>query len=678
MRRRPERAIAAGLLALFAGAVTPPAHAEVESGVIRLAHPAPAAAAEPKESPEPDVQADPRHGFDVEAFDSRFESLWFQRKAYQTEGRDEDVLRQSGLIRDFTAEEGVRRLEAPAAALVMEARTWLREGNHDKALAALALAESLDPGRPQIRLARAHVLWTSGAGVLPAAVEWLHAVRGTVTIAFRDLSLVHGSALVGVGAVLLGVTLFALFIALRHQVALRHDVEEFVIREGGGRYAKAAGWAVVLLPFLLWISAGWFALYWIVVFFRYMRRNERALAACLLLLTALAVPAYRFAVGLYGLTADPTVRTTIAAANGGYDPDRIVKLQQLVEAHSDDPMYRFLLAGLYKNGRYYEDAFQEYKRVLDAAPSTFQARINLGNIYFAIGQYGEAITNYRKALEIRPESVLAYYDMYLAQSDSFKLKEASESLASARRLDPVLTNQLLATGSREGAGAKVIDAVIDFDSIWKATVEGRQLSEWLNGAPEQAALASALPGLANATSIVALAGLLSCGIVLVVYRGRIAANQCGRCGRPFCPRCKPTRDGHDYCSQCVHLFVLGEGLAPETKSMKLYEVERHEAWGRRARRITSALLPGASHLLTGRAWIGCGLLMLWSLAWLGGCPRGLAALERVLGIGVHLAELRPGTVPNVYGIDALCLLAIPLAIVVWLLGNARFSRLRKA
>ena len=53
-------------------------------------------------------------------------------------------------------------------------------------------------------------------------------------------------------------------------------------------------------------------------------------------------------------------------------------------------MYRFLLAGLYKNGRYFEDAFQEYKRVLDAAPSTYQARINLGNIYFVLGQYGEA------------------------------------------------------------------------------------------------------------------------------------------------------------------------------------------------------------------------------------------------------------------------------------------------
>jgi tetratricopeptide (TPR) repeat protein len=678
VRRRAEGAIVAGLIALsFAWAAAPSAHAELDSGVIRLAQPT-AAETEPKETPEPEVHTEARHGFDVEAFDSRFESLWFQRKAYQAEGRDDDVARQSDLIRDFVAEEGVRRLEAPAAALLVEARAWLREGNYGKALGALSLADALDPGRPQIRLARAHVLFASGAGILPAAVEWLHAARGAVTIAFRDLSLVNGTALVAVVAMLLSVALFALFIAFRYHTALRHDVEELFVRHNRETVASAAGWAVLLLPFLLWIPAGWIAVYWIVVFFRYMRRNERALAALLLLLTALALPAYRFAIGLYGLTADPSVRITIAAANGGYDPDRIVKLRQLVEVHSDDPMYRFLLAGLYKNGRYYEDAFQEYKRVLDAAPSTYQARINLGNIYFAIGQYGEAITNYRRALDIRPDSVLAYYDMYLAQSDSFKLKEASESLASARRIDPVMTNRLLSIGSREGTGAKVIDAVIDFDSIWRASVEGRHLSEWLNGAPERAALASALPGLANVTSIVALAALLSCGIVLVFFRGIAPAKQCLRCGRPFCAECKPGRDGHDYCSQCVHLFVLGDGLAPETKSMKLYEVERHDAWGRRIRRIASALLPGAAHILTGRAWIGCGLLTLWLLAWLGGFPSGVTALERLLGTGMHLGEMRPGAVPDAYGVDAVALLAIPLGVVVWLVANAGFRRLRRA
>ena len=665
------------MVVLFAWAATPDAQATMDRGVIRLAQPTPPVDPESSATSEPGPRSDARHGFDATAFDGRFESLWFQRKAYQAEGRNEDAARQSDAIRDFVIEEGVRRLEVPAGALVIEARDWLREGSYDKALASLALAESLDPGRPQIALARAHVLWASGAGSFAAGSEWLRAMRCSFAVAIRDLSFLHGSALVALAAVLAGIGLFAVFMMFRYQVALRHDVEEWLIREDRDSWAKAGGWAVLLLPFVLWVGAGWVAIYWIVAVFRYMRRSERVLAAALLVATALAQPAYRFAVGFYGLAADPTIRTTIAAANGGYDPDRIVKLRELVDAHPDDPMYRFLLAGLYKNGRYFEDAFHEYKQVLDEAPSTYQARINVGNIYFTLGQYGESISNYRKALDIRPNSALAYYNMYLAQSDSFKLKEATESLASARNIDSALTTSWLTSDSREGHGPKAIDAVIDFDSIWRATVEGRSLRAWLDAEPEQDHWTSALSGLAKTTSLLALFGLLACGMTLAAFRGRAPAQRCTRCGQPFCAHCKSGREGPEYCSQCVHLFVLCDGLAPETKSMKLYQVERYATRSRRGRRIASALLPGASHLLSGRAWLGCGLLMLWLFAWIGGCPQGLAPIERLLGTDVLLAGLRPASVPNVYGLDAVLLIAVPLGIAVWLAGNVALSRMRR-
>jgi len=646
--------------------------------VIRLAQPGAPAESDAESNAEPQPNAGARSRFDAEAFDGRFESLWFQRKAYQAEGRDDDAARQNDLIRDFVAEEGVRRLEVPAGALVLEARGWLREGSYEKALASLALAEALDPGRPQVARARAAVLWASGAGRIQAGAEWLHAVRLTLVGAVRDRDVLHGLSLVGVAAVLGSVLLFALFMVLRYQAVLRHDIEELMIRERREAWAKASGWAVLLLPFLLWVGAGWIPLYGIAVCFRYMRRAERLLAVTLLAATAFAVPAYRFSVGLYGLAADPTVRTTIAAANGGYDPDRIVKMRELVDTHADDPMYRFVLAGLYKNGRYFEDAFQEYRRVLEAAPSTYQARINLGNIYFALGQYGEAISNYHKAIDIRPDSVLAYYDMYLAQSDSFKLKEATESLAKARDLDPAQTNILLATGSREGGGAKVIDAVIDFDSIWRATVEGRHLREWLDSGPDPRRWSSMFAGLANATSVLAIAALMACGVLWLSLRGRPPAMRCARCGHPFCSYCKSGRDGHEYCSQCVHLFVLGDGLAPETKSMKLYEVERHEARGRRGRRIASLILPGASQLLSGHAWVGCGLVTLWLLAWVGAYPEALGPLERALGVGVHLAAFRPGPVPPWYRMDAAVLVAVPLGALTWLAGNLGLGRVRGA
>ena len=44
-------------------------------------------------------------------------------------------------------------------------------------------------------------------------------------------------------------------------------------------------------------------------------------------------------------------------------PERVVKLQHLVESHPDDPTYRFLLARLYANGHFVEEAFAEYKEI---------------------------------------------------------------------------------------------------------------------------------------------------------------------------------------------------------------------------------------------------------------------------------------------------------------------------
>jgi tetratricopeptide (TPR) repeat protein len=75
-------------------------------------------------------------------------------------------------------------------------------------------------------------------------------------------------------------------------------------------------------------------------------------------------------------------------------------------------VYRFLIAGLYKNGRYFEEAFEEYKRALLLDPRLVPAHINIGNIFHTTGQHGEAIANYHRALDIDPRS-LALFNLHL-------------------------------------------------------------------------------------------------------------------------------------------------------------------------------------------------------------------------------------------------------------------------
>jgi hypothetical protein len=132
-------------------------------------------------------------------------------------------------------------------------------------------------------------------------------LRSTFRLAVRDLTAVHESALVGVAALLCAIVAFSLFMLARYQRALRHDVEEWLARGDREPWAPAGGWFVVLLPFVTWIGAGWAPCTGSSRRSAHASRRARA-AALLLIVAALLVPAYQFAVGLYGLAADPTVR----------------------------------------------------------------------------------------------------------------------------------------------------------------------------------------------------------------------------------------------------------------------------------------------------------------------------------------------------------------------------------
>ena len=230
-------------------------------------------------------------------------------------------------------------------------------------------------------------------------------------------------------------------------------------------------------------------------------------------------------------------------------------------------MYRFLLAGLYKNGRYFEDAFEEYKAALTVDPGPYQARINLGNIFFLTGQYGEAISNYRRALDVNPRSALAYYNMYLAQSQSFHLKEAEESLARARDIDAQGHRRTCwRAGGRDGEHAAVVDATVRPGLGLEGGARRRSGPARCQRRRRETEASSCCGTPLTVASLAALSrlALAACGRSSSGRERRHGAASAA--GGPSVLPARPTATAHEYCSQCVHLFVLGDGLAPETKS----------------------------------------------------------------------------------------------------------------
>lgn len=655
--------------------------AAADTGVIHLESPAPETTLL-SPAAEGDIAAlkEGRRGFDFASLEARLEGLWFQRKGFLADGRDADAARQSELIRSFCAEEGIQRIEGVAAALVAESRRYLDEGNYEKALRSLDLADSFDRGSPQIHLARAAVFSKSSGGRWSAAGEFFQAARSQFREAWRNLTLINDLALVLVFGLLGCVTAFATLLMARHHVAVRHEIEEELLRRGADTWAPAAGWAFLLLPLLSWIAAGWIALYWIVVTFRVAGRAERWVASLLLLGAAVSVPAYRVAVAIYALTADPVVRTSLAAASGRYDPDRIAKMRALVETHPDEPIHRFLLAGLYKNGRYFEEAYREYKTVLVQAPDTYAALVNLGNIFFYTGQYAEAAVLYKRGIAAEPASILAYYDLHLAQSEAFNFKEAEASLNRARDIDPKGIADLLSRHRKEGERPTVIDAGIGVGTIVRALLSGGEFKGWIkSGAGREGGTAREIARqFLNPTSLLSFLALLAAIGALVSVRRHPAASRCVRCGRPFCHLCKSGREANHYCTQCVHLFVVRDGLAPETKTRKLYEIDRHERWGRLARRTASLLLPGAGDVLGGRPVAGALLLLLWLSAWMAWVPEVFAPLQHFLGADLRLDLLQSAGSRTPSGFSPAALIFALLAFAVWLAGNLGRGRRSEA
>ena len=645
-----------------------------EQGKIRLRQAAPETLNEAEAVPH-GLSESSRRGFDYEAFENRLQSHWFQRKAFLAEGRENDALRQSELIRAFCTEEGIGRLRGLADALIVESDHHLSGGNFTKALEALRLAEQLDPGRSQVRLARAEVIWKSGQGTFPALGALLSGVKASVTEGMRDFSLVN-RVLLSLILGLLGTTLlFAVMMVLRYQIPFRHEVEEWFTARVRTSAGRPVGYALLVLPFLTWFGAGWACFYWLVIMYRFMRRSERTAAVMLLLATFLAVPAYRVAGTVYGITTDPVTRTTMAAATGPYSPERIVDMQKLVNAHPEDASYRFLLAGLYAKGQFFNEAFSEYQIVLALDPGRYEALINIGNIYYELQNFDEAGAFYLRALEQHPGSVLALYNLHRSHAEGFRFTASEEALARARNIDSERVTALMA-GDEGQARSDVVPAVIDVGTIWNAAFAGGALHETGRADAGRGLPAILASQVMNPVSIAAVLALIAAVLFGRVPAEKGPARRCIRCGRAFCHRCKTGREGHEYCGQCLHLFVLGDGLAPETKTKKMFEVESYERRLRMVRTGTGWIFPGGSHVLRGRILAGCLFLVAWFTTVLMWQPAALLPVERFTGFDLRLDLLYSGAVPASPAVNAAAVLGLLGAILIWL--TAVIGRSRKS
>jgi tetratricopeptide (TPR) repeat protein len=583
-------------------------------------------------------------------------NLWFKYQGLRQRGavKEADALVTSALA--FMQREGLPSAPEIGAAFLAEGRRARRDGDDAGAVEAFRLSLRFDPDRADARLALAAVLLGGtheiGEGVrtLAQGVKALFSDPESVFfLGGAMLILLYLGACAGLGVALI-------LIALRGTRAFAHDLQERLTRRAAGTAAAPLAWAIVALPLVLPIPFTWVLGFWAALIFGYLHGADR--------IVVLAALASLMLAGLFGAAVawhvetatDPAARALLQAGRSGADLRYENALKEASRAHPEDPIYPFLLGGAYRVAGRFDESMAMYEHVLEIDPRNARAMVNLGNLHALRQEFAVAQGLYKKATETDPTLLLAHYDSHLAHLETFNMESADEELRKARQVDDAMTSRLVAQAEARGAARRTPqDCVLPPRELWARAFQLRRPSS------TRSLLA---PALMNSTAIGALASLVAAilipGLFLAPRSG--GAGLCRRCGRAFCRRCQMTTKYPEHCAQCVHLFIVRDGLAPSVRDRKMAEVVGYHRRTYLATRLLTLVVPGAGHVVGGRSLLGALFLVGWGTAW-----AGLILRSRIL----VPPGFRQGTALTI----SLVLLLV-LALATWLAAN--LSRQQKA
>ena len=512
-------------------------------------------------------------------------------------------------LSDFCIQRGLRPSPDLAEMFLALAQEAQSQGRASECAGLCRNAEAFDPDHPLVHLALADASRREG-GMFSGATYY--EVLATFFLSFKNLE-TRWLALSTL-ALWLRVTAFLVLAALalvllaKYQAQLRHDVQEWM---GGGdnMLVQAAGFIALFLPSLLFLAGYWWIIYWAGVFMLYARWPERmATAAAIIIFVGSGALAVHCQQRAYLDMSQPQASNLRCYAN------RIgIGLDASLASHTaqGDPLqrtYTFLLADRYLLHGSYAKAEGLYQSLLSGSPDDAEVANNLGCIYFYENRYQEAIQQFGRAIQSRADMAAPYLNRSLARNKLFDFTGAKDDQDKARGLD----KSLLKTGKLGQAEEwSPVPSWIPMEETLKLALRQEtsrpgSLTGPLRLSPSPVALA-----LRPAFSFWVILFWVLFVAVGLAKKSTFFARACFKCGRPFCSRCKTSLEFESFCSQCVHLFIKQDGVSPEARLKKNYEVERYNNLQRTQRAIFSLLAPGAGHLLEGHPFMGLFLLFLW-------------------------------------------------------------------
>lgn len=325
---------------------------------------------------------------------------------------------------------GFARFPDLARGALFRAVAGARRGDFDLARQALAAAERLDPGRPEIAFATSTVARLEGR-YLVAAGQLFVGLGRTLSWPFERRLLLEGTMLWALWLLLATAGLFVAVQLAAKGGALLADIGH-MFSGRSSRFTLPFSIAVLVWPLVLPSGLIWLLLWWSVLLWGYASASERAVLAGAWILLAAAPPLLAEQRERMALALSPPALALDGLERRELSGDLWNDLGTLRTLVPESFAVRQLVADIHRQLRQWERARELYQEVIQKEPNNSAALVDVGAYYLERHEYPQAIEQFKRAAEVDPTSAEALYNLSWAYRGSYRFEEAERADAQAR------------------------------------------------------------------------------------------------------------------------------------------------------------------------------------------------------------------------------------------------------
>ena len=460
------------------------------------------------------------------------------------------------------------------------------------------LALKIDPTNPLLQLSYARYLFLQGPSHWKISgryfIRSIHSMAARPGGAYLVLYGFTDWAALWLMFILGALGILAFVIGFK---TLEHDLwEKTGLGQRTVHLARFLTFLMVGIP-LFFVGVIWGGLWFFLLFLVYLPAHIRRLGLAVLvglcLLLGVSYAGYSIYLGHHE-TAVPWLQDYLDQRN---IPEVMHEIYRELRTDPTNEKATLAYASFFARGGRLDQAMAVYTRAIRAGLNSPAVWNNLGNLFYQQELARQSLLFYDKAEKLgTADPKLSAYIQYNKGRAYYSILEytrGEELIDKALRAYPPLKQEL-------GGETTVFDYYPDRSMVQDSGVRF-PVSRWLGYLAKDYRLR------------VIFTFILLIVILRMIHWPAYEAHICERCGEAYCRKCQATGYDFPYCSACLHLFVLKDGVSPTARDAKLQRIAMFKQRSRLLNYILNLAIPGTQGLRNRGRFVGAVFLMLWAM-----------------------------------------------------------------